>query len=278
MAQHYRAGLPTSRDQRRWSNVLCALFCLCPGRKSHHVFCSTLFSPSIISPLSVPPGFPEKDYTRSRVPGGIDRRQSDTPLVCSLRDCEAPGECFARTEAAADLKIELTLQARWGQSDPVRETCCTVCVSVQERCTVKEVYTVVLSLGWPACRSLGPGRRILLILSPGNISNILKIFFRSESLRTIQILVISRADPSRDFPSFLPSLSVIKNNFDQSRLTLCGPEQQSKQLTYGHYSSDEGDWTGKESVLDSFLKVTTLISYDATADIFYIELLYSCDQ
>ena len=46
---------------------------------------------------------------------------------------------------------------------------------------------------------------------------------------------------------------------------------------YGHYS-DEGDWTGKESVLDSFSKVTTLISYDATADIFYIELLNSCDQ
>ena len=207
MAQHYRAGLPTSRDQRRWSNVLCALFCLCPGRKSHHVFCSTLFSPSIISPLSVPPGFPEKDYTRSRVPGGIDRRQSDTPLVCSW-------EIVRHLESdLLGLKLLQTSRLSWlwrpGEvSQTPWERPAVQSVSVQERCAVKEVYTVVLSLGWPACRSLGPGRRILLILSPGNISNILKIFFRSESLRTVQILVISRADPSRDFPSFLPSFLI----------------------------------------------------------------------
>ena len=186
----------------------------------------------------------------------------------------APWEIVRRQESVLlGLKLLQTSRLSWlwrpGEvSQTPWERPAVQSVSVQERCAVKEVYTVVLSLGWPACRSLGPGRRILLILSPGNISNILKIFFRSESLRTVQILVISRADPSRDFPSFPPSLSVIKNNFDQSRLTLCGPEQQSKQLTYGHYSSDEGDWTGKESVLDSFLKVTTLISYDATADIF----------
>ena len=65
------------------------------------------------------------------------------------------------------------------------------------------------------------------------------------------ILVIYIADPSQDYPS----LSVIKNNLDQTYLHFADYNNTVKQLTSSHYS-DEGDWTEKESVLDSFLKVT----------------------
>ena len=106
--------------------MLLNMFCLCLARKSLTP-CSTLFS------LSVPPGFPEKDYTRSRVPGDTVSQSVNFGLIF-VRLSLMIWHSFDTSEPLPQLWRPG--EVRWG---PVWESC-TV-----QWCTVWGVHSTVHS-------------------------------------------------------------------------------------------------------------------------------------